>query len=171
MFSGKTSEMFRRLNRARHAGQRTVLYKYSLDTRYGKCASSHDGIKMDAIAVENLTNVSIPNDVDVIAIDEGGFIEGIDSFAHAAANAGKTVIISALDCNFRMQPFPRTIALVHLAEKILKLHAVCSMCKGDASFTRRIDSTNQALEVIGGADKYVSNCRKCFYLPYDIPRY
>lgn len=166
MFSGKSTEMFRRINRAGYAGERTVIYKYSKDTRYdGECiASSHDQIKMEAIPITDFCDVDIP-DVEVIGIDEGQFIEGVAEFASKAANAGKTVIIAALDSDFKMQGFVRTLEIIPIAEKILKLRAVCFGCRGDASFTKRIDSTNQVLEDIGGVDKYVASCRKCFYMP------
>lgn len=166
MFAGKSSEMFRRINRAKYAGQKTLIYKYSNDTRYDgeSIASSHDGIKMDAVPVTDLTHIAVP-DADVIGIDEGQFIEGVANFAQRAANAGKLVIVAGLDSDFRMQGFPRIMELVPIAEKILKLRAVCFGCKRDASFTRRIDQTNQVLEDIGGADKYVASCRVCFNSP------
>lgn len=164
MWSGKSSELFRRLKRAEIADQKTVLYKYINDTRYDSdctIASSHDGIKHPGVPVSDFSDEAIP-DVDVIGIDEGQFIKGLAQFAVWAANAGKLVIIAGLDADYQMKPFPEIVNLVPLSERILKLHAVCFTCKQDASFTRRLDCAESALEVIGGADKYVSQCRKCY---------
>lgn len=166
MFSGKSSEVFRRLNRARIAEQTTMLFKYSHDTRYDddlSIASSHDGLKVaGAFPVISLKDVPVPEGVNVIGIDEGQFIDGVKEFAVAAASAGIHVIVAGLDADYRMEPFERIIGLVPVAERVVKLHAVCSICKGDASFTKRLDTSNTSREVIGGADKYIACCRRCF---------
>jgi len=168
MFSGKTSELFRRLRRAEAAGQNTMLIKYVKDTRYDdniSIACSHDGIKMNATPVEDISYLPIP-DADVVGIDEGQFIAGLCDWAQAAANAGKHVIVSALDSNFEQKTFMHDVTrIIPAAEKVIKLHAICFKCKRDASFTRRIDLSNRNEEVIGGADKYVATCRNCFSLP------
>ena len=43
---------------------------------------------------------------------------------------------------------------------MIKLTAVCMSCCGEGSFTKRI-STETALELIGGTDKYIAACRTC----------
>jgi thymidine kinase len=152
------------MNRAKYADQTTILFKYARDKRYDddpNIASSHDGIKMTAIPVITLVDMPIPEQ-DVIGIDEGQFIEGVVEFVNRAAEAGKRVFVAALDSMFNRRPFERTVALLPLVENVLKLHAICARCKQDASFTKRIDSSNQNDEDIGGADKYVASCRKCF---------
>lgn len=164
MFAGKSTELFKRLNRYRYAGKTTVLFKYAKDTRYDMTlACSHDNVKQSAISVENLLNVELPQE-DVIGIDEGQFLSGLTEWVHRAANAGKIVVISALDSNFLMKPWPNiTPELFAISEKITKMHAVCVRCKGDAAFTKRTVDVD-ILELIGGAESYVSSCRKCFLL-------
>jgi thymidine kinase len=164
MFSSKTTTMFNRIRRAQHAGQRTTIFKYDKDLRYDDditLACSHDGIKMEAIPIHSLEGIGLP-DSDVIGFDEGQFLIGLPEWAHAAANAGKRVVIAALDSMFNMNPWPVTNALIPISEQITKLSAICYRCKQDAAFTKRIDNTNTAAEDIGGADKYVASCRKCF---------
>ena len=51
--------------------------------------------------------------------------------------------------------------LVPLAESVVKLKAVCMVCYGDAAFTKRLGDETE-IEVIGGADKYMSVCRSCY---------
>ena len=70
------------------------------------------------------------------------------------------VIVAALDGNFLRQPFNDILHLVPLAESVTKLTAVCMLCYGSASYTKRIGTETQ-LEVIGGCDKYIAACRKC----------
>jgi replicative DNA helicase len=164
-----SSDLFRRLNRAKIADQKTILYKYGKDTRYDddmSVASSHDGIKVkDAVPVYSFANIEVPTDVDVIGIDEGQFIDDIERFAMEAASRGIHVIIAGLDADYQMKPFERIVGLVPKAERVIKLHAVCNICKGEATFTKRIDTNDTSREVIGGADKYVATCRSCFSLP------
>lgn len=42
---------------------------------------------------------------DVVSIDEGQFFPDVVEFAERCANAGKVVIIAALDGDFRRKPF------------------------------------------------------------------
>jgi len=167
MFSGKTTELFRRLDRAQHANQPTVLYKYIRDVRFGEdrafMASSHGGIHKDAIPVDTFNNVEIPAAGTVIGIDESQFISGVCKFADAAANNGCHVIVTALSADYNRNLFKRIAKLLPRCDTIILLHAVCFDCKKDASFTKRIvGSTN--LEVIGGAESYKAVCRKCYFL-------
>ena len=66
----------------------------------------------------------------------------------AWANAGKIVIVSALDGDFRRKPFKNVLQLIPLAEDVTKKSAVCNGCRGKASFTFRLTSET-TLEVCG----------------------
>lgn len=162
MFSGKTSDLLRRIDRARYAGQKTTLYKYSKDTRYGRAfmVSSHDNVHRDAIPVTTFKDVEFEPGT-VIGIDEGQFIDHLVTFAESAANAGCTVIIAALNSDFERKAFPRIEQLIPKCEDVICFHAICFDCKKEASFTKRI-SSNTEQEVIGGADQYKAVCRRCF---------
>lgn len=168
MFSGKTTELMRRIRRYTHAKKRCQVIKYSKDTRYDDtCASTHDLQKCEARGASQLSELSEESlePLDVIGIDEGQFFPDVVEFSDRWASRGKVVIVAALDATFERKPF-RTIELVPLAETVVKLNAVCMMCHRDASFTRRIGSET-AVEVIGGADKYLSTCRRCFHAPLE----
>ena len=58
-------------------------------------------------------------------------------YAERWANAGKLVIVAALDGTYQRKPFPAVVALLPLAEQICKLTAVCMVCHRTASFTWR----------------------------------
>lgn len=161
MWSGKTTELFRRLRRAKLAEQHTVLYKYDKDVRYGRrdMASSHDGVHQTAIPVNRLDEDSIVPG-SVIGIDEGQFMGNLVPFCEEAARQGCTVIVAALDSDYKREAFANIEKLFPKCEKIDKLHAVCFHCKQEASFTKRIVESAH-IEDIGGSDKYVAVCRKC----------
>jgi thymidine kinase len=164
MWSGKTTELIRRIDRAHYAGQQTFLYKYSKDVRHGEdrmfMVSSHGGIHRNAIPIMSLKDVPIVPG-SVIGIDEGQFIDHLVEFAESAANQGCTVIVAALSSDYKRELFPRIADLIPKCEEEILLHAICFDCKKIASFTKRTVESKE-LELIGDADKYKAVCRKCF---------
>lgn len=165
MFSGKSTELIRRMHRYQIAGRRCVIIKYSKDNRYGSSAHeliTHDQqSKATAVSASRLAEVVIVEDIDCVGIDEGQFYPDILEYAERWANAGKIVVISALDSTYQRKPFGSIPELVAVADQVIKLNAVCHQCKSEtAAFTKRITDETE-LEVIGGADKYVAVCRKC----------
>ena len=167
MWSGKTSELIRRIDRAKCAEQPTVLYKYGNDTRYvGRTGlvSSHSNLTREAVPIMSLENEPTPARGTVIGVDEGQFIDGLTAFCERVADAGCYVIVSALSSDFQRNAFPRITELLPKAEEIVRLHAVCFICKGEASFSKRIVSSD-SLELIGGKESYAAVCRTCFKAP------
>lgn len=176
MFSGKTEELIRRINRARFARKKTVVFKPSIDTRKTlECIVSHNNHKVSARAVESPQVILelISEDINLVAIDE------IQFFSHEIINVimqlidnGKRVVVSGLDMDFRGKPFGCVPTLMALANTITKLTAICVSCGSDAHFSQRLvngipaqysDPTIQ----IGAEEHYQARCRTCFVI--DIP--
>eukprot|EP01117_Protostelium_nocturnum_P009704 TRINITY_DN3469_c0_g1_i1.p1 TRINITY_DN3469_c0_g1~~TRINITY_DN3469_c0_g1_i1.p1 ORF type:complete len:214 (+),score=70.72 TRINITY_DN3469_c0_g1_i1:115-756(+) len=166
MFSGKTTELLRRIRRETIANRKCLVVKFKKDNRYSEdCMSTHDKQMWKAVPAMKLEDVeSQALNYEVIGIDEGQFFSDVVPFCEKMANAGKIVIVASLDGTFQRKSFGDVLNLVPLAESIQKLSAVCSSCYKDAHFTRRITNETQ-VEVIGGAESYVSVCRACFYKP------
>lgn len=170
MFSGKTTELFRRICRHRVADEPCLVIKHSHDNRYTKeplLASTHDRFMMRA-DVTCTELVQVPEEdlerVTVVAIDEGQFFSDLyERFDDWATRLHLTVIVAALDTTFERLPFPEVSRLVSTAEYVDKLLAVCFVCKKNAAFTRRLGHETK-LEVIGGADMYAAVCRRCYSL-------
>lgn len=78
------------------------------------------------------------------------------------ANAGKLVIVSALDATFERKAFGNIVNLLPIAETVTKLRAICLYCSGLASFTRRKIASKE-IQIIGADDIYEPVCRKCFF--------
>ena len=58
MFSGKSSELIRRVNRYRIAGYNVQVYKPLMDNRYGTdIIASHDNEKLKAIAIRSVEDI------------------------------------------------------------------------------------------------------------------
>ncbi|NXD28178.1 KITH protein, partial [Spelaeornis formosus] len=159
-----STELMRRVRRFQLAQYRCVLVKYAKDTRYGSSGvSTHDKNTMEALPAGLLQDVyQEALAAAVIGIDEGQFFPDIVEFCETMANAGKTVIVAALDGTFQRKAFGSILNLVPLAESVVKLNAVCMECFREASYTKRLGAERE-VEVIGGADKYHSVCRACYF--------
>jgi len=166
MFSGKSTELIRRLKRYQVAQYEVLIVKYAKDVRYDEGGiATHCGQTLPAVSatvLEELTDKA--EQFDVIGIDEGQFFADVVEWCETMANMGKIVLVAALDGTFQRKPFCDILSLVPLAEEVTKLSAVCMNCFKDAAFSKRISSGDgEKVEVIGGADKYMAVCRSCYY--------
>lgn len=170
MFSGKSTELIRRLKRYEIANYKVLIVKYARDTRYAQeSIATHDDQTLKALSVDKLKDIKVDfDDYDVIGIDEGQFFPDIVDFCEDMANRSKTVMVAALDGTFQRKAFASILELVPLAESVIKLTAVCMNCFGEGSYTKRI-SADKEVEVIGGADKYMAVCRSCYFAPVKVP--
>ncbi|CAG0918865.1 unnamed protein product [Notodromas monacha] len=164
MFSGKSTELVRRMKRFGVARHDCLVVKYAKDCRYDvENLATHDKQILPAVAANVLADVRHKAEgVSVIGIDEGQFFPDLKEFCEDMANERKIVIVAALDGTFQRQPFANVMNLIPLAEKVEKLTAVCMMCHDrEASFTKRRGSETE-VEVIGGEEMYLAVCRSCY---------
>ena len=122
MFSGKSTELIRRLKRFQVAKYDVLIVKYAKDVRYDEYGiSTHDRQTLPAVAATSLTELTeTAKTYDVIGIDEGQFFPDV-AWAEDMANIGKVVLIAALDGTYQRKPFQNIMNLVPLAENITKL--------------------------------------------------
>lgn len=169
MFAGKTTSLKRRVEEESAAGRRCFVVKYAGNDRYDVgSVATHDGQRLQTQAsarrLSGLAAAVVAAGAEVVAVDEGQFFADLVDFCVAMADAGRTVIVSALDGDFERRPFGPIPALLPHCEVVVKLKARCAGCRGEASFTRRtVQDTRQ--ELIGGADMYLPTCRACYLLP------
>lgn len=172
MFSGKSEELIRRLNRARIARQRVQVFKPGIDERYSvEEIASHSGQKHMSIPVSSTDEMmrQVLDDTEVIGIDEAQFFDmAIIDAANELAESGKRVIIAGLDQDFMGKPFEPMPQLLSIAEFITKTHAICVKCGSTANYSQRTVESEERVEV-GAADKYEARCRKCFIPHADAP--
>jgi thymidine kinase len=169
MFAGKTTELQRRIKREIYACRQVCIVRYGKDDRYSKSLlATHDQAHVrPTYSVERLAQIGDAwREFDAIAIDEGQFFPDLIDFCSSAADAGKTVIVSALDGDFMRRPFGKICDLIPMAEEVVKITAVCMAChERDAHFTRRTVEGTQT-ELIGGAESYIAVCRECYNHPH-----
>lgn len=173
MFSGKSEELIRRVNRAVIARQKVQVFKPAIDQRYDKIAvASHNGRTLEALAVHDVPAMrdALEEDTRVIAIDEGQFLEDeLIPFVLDLTDAGKRVIIAGLDLDFRGEPFGSMPPLLAQAEFVDKLTAICR-CGSAATRTQRLLAGQPAhyddpIILVGAAESYEPRCRRCHTVP------
>ena len=180
MFSGKTDELIRRLEREEIAKLNVQLFKPSIDVRYDpQKVNSHSGRSHDAILIEKDNPKSILKLVNpaikVIGIDEAQFFSSeIVDVCEELVAMGKRVIVAGLPTDFRGEPFGPMPTLMSVAEKVDKVAAVCMVCGEEAYFTQRIKIINgeripvkydDPLILVGAAQDYEARCRKHHEVP------
>lgn len=167
MFSGKTSELIRLLNRYKISQKTCVILKKNGDIRHKEREGSlgtHSGIDNECVRVHKdlMRSVDLAAQYDVIGVDDGQFFENLVSFCEHMANVHrKVVIVSALDGNAHRNPYTDVCLLVAKADDVKKLTAICTQCNSEAAFSARIDGLSVSGIDVGGADKYTALCRRC----------
>lgn len=175
MFSGKTDELIRRLVRATIAKQKVQVFKPAIDVRYAvEKVASHAGSTYDAIPVEKAADIrsKLDKDTTVVGIDEAQFLDPeVVTVAQELAARGIRVIVAGLDTDFRGEPFGSMPVLMSEAEDVLKLHAICMVCGGNASRTQRLVNGKPArydepIVIVGASELYEARCRQ----HHEVPR-
>ena len=164
MFSGKTEELIRRLNRAKIANQRVEIFKPRIDNRYSEDdVVSHNETAIRSTPVDTASNILLlTGDVDVVGIDEAQFFEpALVEVCNQLANMGIRVIVAGLDMDFQGKPFGPMPQLMAVAEYITKVHAICMRCGSLANFSHRL-SHEEKLVVLGEKNEYEPLCRECY---------
>lgn len=166
MFSGKTEELIRRLNRAKIAKQKTQIFKPSLDQRYHQenIVSHNDNSIHSTPVNDSLRILELAGDSEVVGVDEAQFFdENIVEIVDQLANSGKRVIIAGLDMDYLGKPFGCMPQLMAMAEFVTKVHAICMVCGEVASHSYRFAPSKERV-LLGETDSYEARCRRCFNL-------
>jgi thymidine kinase len=164
MFSGKTEELIRRLNRAIIARQKVEIFKPVSDTRYDERAIvSHNEKTIRSTPVNFASDILLlAGNCDVIGLDEAQFFDpSIVHVCNTLANSGKRVIIAGLDMDFEGKPFGPMPNLLAVAEFVTKVHAICVQTGELASFSYRLTESNEQV-MLGEKGAYEARSRRAF---------
>lgn len=170
--SGKTEELFKRVERAQLQGDDIILFKPEIDNQSERTIESRSGKRKEAVMVnekgegpkEILAHVGKEK---VIGIDNAHlFSDELLPVVEELAHKDKRVIISGLDQTYRGEPFEPVPQLLALSDYIDKLHAVCAKCgERPATKSQRIRNEDKPAHrneetILLGSDIYEPRCRK-----------
>jgi len=164
MFSGKTTELVRRVERCKHANKDVEIFKPAIDSRYSAdYVVTHGGTHVPARVIrDDASDIWVTAGVEVIGFDEVQFFGNwVVNWIEDHIWRGYRIVASGLDQDFLGRPFGPVPALLAKAESITKLTAVCTVCGDDATRTRRLSGSLDLVEV-GGKEEYDAVCRKCY---------
>jgi thymidine kinase len=165
MFSGKTEELIRRLNRALIARQKVEIFKPKVDTRYHvEKIVSHNEREIRSTPVNFASDILLlAGDCDVVGIDEAQFFDdSIVEVCNSLANSGKRVIIAGLDMDYEGKPFGPMPSLLAVAEFVTKVHAICAETGELASYSFRLGASDEQI-ILGEKDTYEARSRLSFF--------
>jgi thymidine kinase len=172
MFAGKTTRLLERVKQLEESVNANVLLlKSDKDTRYAKDkVVTHDGRGRECFPVKSLelavvvetVGVEKWNECDVVAVDEAQFLTNLYEFCRVAADEhDKIVLVAGLNGDFKRETFGEVQETLPLCDSVTKLTAKCK-CGRPALFSKRIVNVGDGQELVGGADKYLPACRRCF---------
>lgn len=170
MFSGKTTELLRRIDRLDN--QTVVTFKHAVDDRYREDAVvTHGGKAVPAIAVRSSGELSqrVPESAVAVAIDEGHFFdEELVVVAQDLLRRGVDVLVTLLDRDSWGRVFPMVKRLHAVAHEMVMLHANCARCERPASRTQRLTPIIDG-QMVGGPESYEPRCTECWRPPPETP--
>lgn len=164
MFSGKSTELLRRLRRAEIAKLSTILIRPGIDST----KTTHDGLEHRFYYAESSKEFEgLAYGYDVVGIDEVQFFD--DKYAEdriVELAKDYIVIVAGLDTDFRYLPFGIVPNLMAYAERVDKLTAICH-CGVEATRSQRIVNGHPASildpqVMVGEEELYEARCSSCW---------
>lgn len=112
-----------------------------------------------------------------ILVDEAQFltVEQVEQLAAVADTFGINVICYGLRTDFQTHLFPASKRLFELADSVEEIKSSC-YCGCKTIFNARVNSNKEIVTdgeqiEVGGDDRYVSLCRKCYFEKIGHPLY
>ncbi len=172
MNAGKSTEVLKIAHNYEEQNKKVLLFTPALDDRYGKGKiTSRMGFGRDAMVIDSRTDmykIAGERHPDCILVDEGQFLsrEQVIELTRIVDKLNIPVIVYGLKNDFRNKFFSGSEALLLFADKIEEIKAVCWHCAKKATMLIKYKDgvpVNDGPQIeIGGNDKYVSVCRRCY---------
>lgn len=178
MGSAKTAMLLTTAYNFEERGMSYICMKPVVDTRDGDSViKSRIGIQRECLWIYPETNLyEVAKDVvdktgtsiDWYLIDEAQFLSTaqVDQLSRVVDDFGSNVICYGLRTDFQSHLFEGSKRLFEIADTIDEIKSTCN-CGNKTIINARIDSNGDiveegALVEIGGDDRYVAVCRKCW---------
>jgi len=169
MFSGKSTELLRRLRLAQIARKRTAAFKHSSDGRFSEdeiaTHAEQRGWAMSVSTAREIAESWHGKGAAVVGIDEAQFFgpELVDVVEELAAK-GKRVIAAGLNQDSFGRPFGAMPELLARADEVVLVRAVCMVCGEDATKSFRKPGAELSQVLVGADQEYEARCRACWSL-------
>jgi len=172
MFSGKSTEIMRIINRLDTIDDKYLLIKNQIDQRYSSnMVCTHNFVQRKCLSVKYLIPILETDEyknANHIIIEEAQFFEDLEEFVRRAVDIDKkNVIVAGLDGDSDRNNFGEIHKLLPLCDDVVKLKAFCAECKNgkEGIFSKRIVQV-EGQTCVGASNKYKAVCRDCYFF-YD----
>lgn len=170
MFSGKSTELARLVERALIAGLsvQVLVPEFShrgsqrdVDERLARLAGRWSIVPVPDGAAARLDEL-VDRDALVVAVDEAQFFDRhLVNHCRRWRAEGRQVLVAGLDMDYREQPFGAMGELMCIANDVVKVHAVCTRCRqADAFISHRLSA--ESAQVVVGEHNYTALCGDCY---------
>ena len=171
MFSGKTTELLRRVRQLPPDAVR--CFRHARDRRYDPSAVvSHTGEHYPAAQVATAADLpaQVADAVEMVAIEEAHFFdEALPGVVRGLADRGLAVVLTSLDYNCWGLLIPMCAALQAVADEHVHRRAVCARCGEPAERTQRLTPIVNG-NLIGGLEAFEARCVNCWHPPPEPPQ-
>ena len=174
MGSSKTAQALITKFNYEERGMRVLLVKPATDTRDGEGALiSRVGLSSDCRLVsdgESLLDIFLSEEprADVIIADESQFFSPsqIDELRLIVDEYSVPALCFGLRTDFTTRLFPGSARLFEVADSIAEIKTICS-CGAKATVNARLGQNSRVLRhgariLIGGNEKYIAMCHRCY---------
>ena len=174
MGSSKTAQALITKFNYEERGMHVWVIKPATDVRDGKDKlTSRIGLSTACDAIDKNQNITLlfkerKERADVIIADESQFFteRQIDELREIVNEHNVPVLCFGLRTDFLTRLFPGSKRLMEIADAISEIKTMCA-CGAKATVSARVDSTGKIVTsgrqvVLGGNDKYIAMCHKCF---------
>ena len=177
MNAGKSTALLQASHGYRERGLETMVFTSSKDERYGESeVVSRVGLRSPAHTYSESDNIlkmvhdeNEKHELSCILIDEAQFLtkDQVKQLGKIVDELKITVMAFGIRTDFQGELFEGSKYLLAWADKLKELRAVCH-CGSKATMIVRVSEDGSIMRSgdqveIGGNERYLSLCRKCFY--------
>ncbi len=161
MKCGKTQKILNELDRQLIAGKNIMVFKPSIDNRFGEnIVQTRSGKKINAININSIEELS-NYDTDIYFIDEFQFLKGNVNTIEKMAENGKKFYISGLNLTAEKKTFGKMGDLLCLADNVQMMTSICEICKNDNAIFSFFNGKKNT-DILIGDSEYIPVCRTCY---------
>jgi len=172
MNAGKSTEVLKIAHNYEEQNKAVLLFAPLIDERFGAGKiTSRMGFQRDAFVIRadtDMYSLAEERKPHCVLVDEGQFLSRrqVIELTRIVDQLNVPVIVYGLKNDFRNHLFEGSESLLLFADKVEEVKAVCWYCTKKATMLLKYKE-GQAVDEgpqieLGGNDKYVSVCRKCY---------
>ena len=176
MNAGKSTSLLQSNHNYKEHGLDTMIFLPNETSKLSKGQIvSRIGLKAKAVITNkdfnfiNFIKENKTENLSCILIDEAQFLtkEQVRQLGHVADRLNYPVMCYGIRTDFRCELFEGSSELLALADNLIELKTICSLCSRKATMVVRKDHNGNVLIegskiVVGGNDIYMPVCRKHF---------